>query len=131
MNAKQIKIKNDKLIKEFEKVLIEQQLTKKIIEKHLDNIDFFINDYLLYYDDLFETKDGICSIDDFLGSWFISKAMWASKDSINSNIASMKKFYTFLKNINEINENDFKDLLLTIKQNKKNWIENLEEYDSY
>lgn len=131
MNIKQIKTQNKKLLKEFENILIKQLLTKKTIEKHLDNIDFFINDYLLYYDDLFEAKDGIWSVDDFLGNWFITKAMWASKDTINSNITSIKKFYTLLKDINEVSEEEFKDLLLTIKQNKKNWIENLEEYDSY
>ncbi len=57
--------------------------------------------------------------------------MWASKDTINNNATSMKKFYTYLKEINRISEEDFKELLLTIKQNKKNWIEAIEEYDSY
>ncbi len=41
MNIKQIKTENTKLLKEFEKVLIEQQLAKKTIKKHIDNIDFF------------------------------------------------------------------------------------------
>ena len=72
------RVKNEKLLKEFSNWLKKSNLTKKTIDKHTTNIDFYINEYLLNYD-VIEAKNGIDEIDLFLGDWFIRKAMWSSK----------------------------------------------------
>ena len=41
-------------------------LTEKTINNHLANIDFYVNEYLLYYDAT-EVKDGAHSVGEFLG----------------------------------------------------------------
>ena len=40
--------RNEKFIDEFEKWLIEKKLSDKTINKHLNNIDLYINNYLNY-----------------------------------------------------------------------------------
>lgn len=42
--------RNEKFIKEFESWLIQKNLAKKTIRKHLNNASLYINDYLNYYD---------------------------------------------------------------------------------
>ena len=70
--------RNEKYIKEYEKWLIEKNLTNKTIKKHLDNIDLYINDYLNYYD-VIKVEEGIHSVYSFFKRWFIRKCLWASK----------------------------------------------------
>jgi site-specific recombinase XerD len=65
----------------------------------------------------------------FLGYWFIKKAMWASKASIKSNAASLKKFYTYLYERGSIEKEDLASLKETIKEEMPEWIATLERYD--
>jgi hypothetical protein len=68
-------------------------LTENTINNHLSNIDFFVNEYLLY-EDATEAKDGVGFVGMFLGYWFIRKAMWSSQRSIKRNATSLKRFFT-------------------------------------
>ena len=51
--------------------------------------------------------------------------MWASKTTILENITSFKKFYTFLNEIGKITEEDLNEMKNTIKEEKNDWINNL------
>jgi len=72
---------NRKLLKEFAEWLSAKGLSEGTIYKHVTNIDFYINECLLY-DDVDTPADGIGAIGYFLGYWFIRKAMWASRRTI-------------------------------------------------
>jgi predicted nucleotidyltransferase len=98
------------------------------LRNHLSNIDFYINEYLLY-EDATEAKDGVHSVSMFLGYWFIKKAMWASQASIKSNAASLKKFYTFLLGKGSIDKEDLNELKETIKEEMPEWLATLKRYD--
>ncbi len=76
------------MLRDFELWLKSSALSKKVIDNHVSNVDFYINEYLLY-EDVIEAKDGVDAIDMFLGYWFIKKAMWASKSSIKGNATSV------------------------------------------
>ena len=76
-DCRKIRKSNEKLLLEFEKWLKLLGLSEKTITNHRSNIDFYINEYLLY-EDATEAKDGIHSVSMFLGYWFIKKAMWTS-----------------------------------------------------
>lgn len=88
------------------------------------NVDFFINDYLLYYEPI-SAKNGSSQVGCFLGDWFIRKAIWASVTSVRENIASFKKFYKFMFEIGEISKGDLVELEEEIKECKEDWLENL------
>ena len=114
--VKSIHKRNNNLIYNFEDWMKRSGLSEKTIDKHTSNIDFFLNEYLVYQDrndsdeyiELCQAEDGIEMIDDFLGYWFIKKAMWSSENSIKENITSIKKFYTFMQSLNLISKRDFR-----------------------
>lgn len=64
--CKRIREENDKLLDEFETYLIKNGLKEKTVNGHVSNVDFYINEFLLY-DDAVKAKDGIFSIGMFLG----------------------------------------------------------------
>ena len=127
-DCQKIRKANEKLLTDFESWLKSSGLSEKTIRNHLSNIDFYINEYLLY-EDAVEAKDGVYSVSMFLGYWFIKKAMWASKSSIKSNATSLKKFYTFLLEKGLIESDDLKELKETIKEEMSEWLSTLERYD--
>ena len=127
-DCKTIRKANERLLSEFEVWLKSSGLSKKTIENHLSNIDFYVNEYLLY-EDATEAKDGAGAAGMFLGYWFIKKAMWASQSSIKGNAASLKKFYTFIYEKDLIDKEDLADLNQTIKEGMSEWLATLQRYD--
>ena len=98
--AQEIYAENEKHLKNFGKHLESKGLSAKTIKNHLQNVSFYINDFLCYYD-IQHVKAGCFNIDPFLGGWFIRKAiirkaMWANCTWIKGMAASIKKFYAFL-----------------------------------
>lgn len=127
--CKRIKKENKKLLSSFETWLNAKGLSQKTIDNHISNIEFYVNDFLLY-DDTIEAKDGANQIGMFLGYWFIRKAMWASKTTIKENAASLKKFYQYLHENNKITEVSLSDLKERIKSDMPDWLATIERYDN-
>ncbi|WP_419661592.1 site-specific recombinase like [Desulfosarcina variabilis str. Montpellier] len=119
---------NNNLLDEFKKWLKRSKLKAKTIQRHIENVDFYINEFLLY-ESAVEAKDGADGIGMFLGYWFIKKAMWSSTAQIKSNAASLKKFYTFLHEKGEIDKEDLDDLKKRIKEDMPEWIATMQRYD--
>ncbi|MBL7135374.1 MAG: recombinase [Candidatus Marinimicrobia bacterium] len=127
-DCEKIRKANEKLLSKFEDWLVKGKLGLKTINKHVGNIDFYINEYLLY-DDTREPEEGVSFINMFLGYWFIRKAMWASESSIKGNASSLKKFYTFMQEIGRIDKKELEYLKITINDNMSEWINTLKRYD--
>jgi site-specific recombinase XerD len=128
IECERIRESNGKLLADFEDWLRESNLADQTISKHVENIDFYINEYLLY-EDAVEPQDGVSDVSMFLGYWFIRKAMWASASSIKSNAASLKKFYTFLHARGAVSQDDLDSLKETIKEEMPEWLATLARYD--
>lgn len=124
-----IRKENKFILERFKSYLSDKKLSKTTIDKHFNNIDFFINDFLLYHEPT-SAKEGLSQVGYFLGNWFIRKAMWASVTSIKENITSIKKFYQFMYEIDEIEKDDLFELREEIKECKDDWLENLRMYDN-
>jgi site-specific recombinase XerD len=127
-NCKIIRKTNERLLSEFEVWLRSSSLSEKTIDNHLSNIDFYVNEYLLY-DDATKAKDGVNAVGMFLGYWFIKKAMWANQSSIKGNATSLRKFYTFMYEKDLIENEDLVDLKETIKEGMPEWLATLDRYD--
>ncbi len=127
--CERIRDANEHQLDEFESWLKASGLSEKTIYNHRTNIDFYVNEFLLYADTI-EAKNGIHSIGMFLGDWFIRKAMWASRANIKSNAASLKKFYTFLHEKDLITKEDLTLMKRSIKEEMPEWLATLERYDS-
>ena len=126
--CKKIKKVNKHLLNEFEDWLAASDLSAKTIKKHRSNIDFYINEFLLY-EEAIHAKSGAGSVDLFLGYWFIRKALWANQSSIRENAASLKKFYTFMHEKGLIEKDDLMDLKDTIKAQMPEWLATMSRYD--
>lgn len=124
-----VRQENKVLLEGFELWLKEKGLGENTVSNHLNNIDFYINDFLLYYD-VIPAAEGADEISSFLGNWFIRKAMWASESSIRSNAASLKKFYQYLYELDMVPREELAELKLCIKEDLPDWLEELRRFDS-
>lgn len=118
---------NEQYLILFQEYLLEKDLKDKTIRNHLNNVGFYINDYLNYYDPQ-EMVRGCYDISGFLGDWFIRKAMWSSRESIKSTAASIKKFYKCMLEKGHVSKADYQYLLETIKKQMPDWLENMDGY---
>ena len=90
---------------------------------------FFLNRYLLHYDAI-PMQDGPQHIDDFLGNWFIRKAMWSSPKTIQQTAASLKKFYKCMCERGHVSSEDLGEVLDTVKENLQDWKDACEDFDA-
>jgi hypothetical protein len=127
--CKRIREENDKILDEFKEYLIQKGLKLKTVNNNVSNIDFYINEFLLY-EDAIKAKDGIDEIGMFLGYWFIKKATWSSPAQIKSNAASLKKFYAFMNEIGIVEKEDLNNLKERIKEDMPGWIATMKRYDN-
>jgi hypothetical protein len=127
-DCERIRRENKVILEQFAAQLQEQQLSESTVKNHVTNIDFYVNEFLLY-EEAIEAKDGASKIGMFLGYWFIRKAMWSSVSQIKSNAASLKKFYAFLLERDYIKQEDLDDLNDSIKEDMPEWIATMKRYD--
>lgn len=127
-DCKKIQEANEGLLTGFETWLISFGLAPKTIVQHISNIEFFINEYLLY-EDAIEAIEGAHCVSMYLGNWFIRKAMWASPSSIRSNAASIKKFYAFMLTKGLMTQQALDILAQTIKEDMPTWLAQMKRYD--
>lgn len=118
---------NNELIGEFEKYLKTKSLKPKTIRNHIFNIEFYANNFLLRYE-IIPVEKGFLEIGNFLGDYFIRKASWSSKYTIQENVASFKKFYTFLNEIGKVSKTELDEMKELIKDEKSDWIDEVENY---
>ena len=123
-----IRTDNKKILAEFEAWLRNKNLKDVTISRHVENIDFYINEFLLY-EDTIEAKNGTSQIGMFLGYWFIKKAMWSSQAQIKNNTASLKKFYTFMHERGLVSKADLDHMKENIKEELPEWLATMARYD--
>ena len=126
--CERIREENEKLLDDFAEWLGEKNLTQQTIDRHVDNVEFYINECLLHEEST-EAADGIGAIGYFLGYWFIKKALWSSKSQIKSNATSLKKFYQFMLEKGKIREEAYEELKEAIKENMQEWLDTMDRYD--
>lgn len=126
--CERIRKTNAQLLEEFSAWLRAKGLSDKTVQTHCENMDFYLNHFLLY-EDAEEAASGVSRVNMFLGYWFIKKAMWASKSSIRSNGASLKKFYSFMAETGRIDKDDLDGLKVEIREGMPEWLETIARYD--
>ena len=127
--CKRIRKENAKLIDQFADWLAAKGLSEATIDKHCDNIDFYLNTFLLY-EKAVKPEAGVHEIGMFLGYWFIRKAMWATKASIKSNATSLKKFYAVMLENGKIQQEALNELKEEIKEDMPEWLAALARFDN-
>lgn len=124
-----IRKENEGYLDLFREDLKAKGLTDKTISRHVSNLDFYLNEYMLY-EDAQHMEAGTRCISDFLGYFFIRKCMWSSPSSIRSNAASIKKFYKSMLEHGKIEKEGYDDLCETIKEERADWEAKCAQYDN-
>lgn len=126
-NTEKIEKQHEELLRIFLEDI--SHLSDKTIRKHLNNVAFFINDYLIYYNgaDYEEVNEEIYS---FFSDFFIRKCMWSSPNSIKETAASLKKFYKSMVDHGKFEKEKYKLLCDIIKEEMENWQELCDDYNN-
>lgn len=113
----------------FEESLKDAGLAQKTIRRHLDNVDFYLNVFLLRSEPL-GMERGCFMADEFLGDFFIRKCMWSTPGSIRSTAASFKKFFKCMLEHEAIERESYDYLIETIREDMEFWTEDCEQFNS-
>ena len=117
----EIRAKNSEYLELFEQELIANNLKDRTIKRHLSNVNFYINEFLLYEEPL-SVEYGAQKIDPFLGDFFIRKCMWSTPGNIKSTAASIKKFYKCMMEHGIVTNKDYKFLCSEIRDGMETWL---------
>ena len=128
MECEKRKEENQIYLNGFTRYLELKKLSQKTIDKHAGNIDFYINEFLLYESPQ-KAAEGTHELNYFLGYWFIKKAMWATPTSIRENCTSLKHFYSYMNQIGQVSDEELSELKNEIKESKDEWVETVRKYD--
>lgn len=114
---------NQPILDEFKSWLQNSGVTPKTIKNHLENIQFFA-EYLVY-DEPLQKLDETDAEDvySFLADWFPRKALWASANSMKSNMASFRKFFKFLCESSRVDDETEAEVYDTLKESKEEFLE--------
>ena len=124
----EIRRQNSEYLSLFEEDMRKGSLTEKTIRRHLNNADFFINEFLLLADPI-PMDTGMSRLDSFLGDFFIRKCMWSTPANIKSTAASIKKFYKSMMDHNKVDASDYRKLCEEIKVSMEYWQETCARYN--
>lgn len=129
MKLKENEENNKGYLEIFAKWLENKGLTEKTIDKHISNIDFYLNYFLTYYE-VIPMQDGWLEVHDFLDDWFIRKSAWASESSLKGMAASLKKFYECMSEKRYVKVSNYREMCFQIEHNMKFYLRSLENYDN-
>ncbi len=123
--------KNDEYLREFVDYLEESGLKEKTIDKHVGNVAFYINEFLVYhYDETMQEGTSSETLDDFFGNFFTRKCLWSTPQTIRESIAGLNKFYKCMFDKKYISAEEYEEYKFTIKVSKDVWIETCSDYNS-
>lgn len=125
----EIQENNKLLLAEFQNYLTKVQgLSKKVITKHVNNAEFFIDEFLTYYTILTPLKASNYVME-YLSDWFPRKAAY-SVTELKSNATSIKKFFKFMEIAGEISQSNVEIARQGIKEGMELGIEYFQMLDN-
>ena len=123
--ADQIRAENAVLLEGFE-----TWLKKKTVRKHLGNVSFYIDHYLLY-DDIVRPHDGLSAVNGFFNWFFPHKAMWSSVATAKETVAGLKKFYRYLTEVGLVEASEYQEFLAEAKSEMPEWLGYYRDFEAW
>lgn len=104
-----------------------QGLAPKNIKCHLQNVDFFLNTYLLFDEaNQLSMQDGVNAIDDFLG-YFLEEKTYFTDSTKRSFVTSLRKFYKSMLAHGKITPEQYEDVVESLNDGGAEYKALLEE----
>ena len=92
-----------------------QGLATKTIKRHLQNMDFFLNTYLLFDEaNPLSMQEGVNTIDDFLG-YFLEEKTYFADSTKRSFVTSLRKFYKSMAKYGKITPEQYEDVVESLQ----------------
>ena len=113
----------------FQEDLENAGLKQKNIYNHLSNADLSINDFSGNGMNV-TMEEGVTTLGDFLGDYFIRKCMWSSPSTVKTTTASLKKFYKSMAKHGKIEKKGYDYVCRDIKESMAYWQECCAEYNN-
>lgn len=108
-----IREENTEYLQLFEAAL--RGLAPKTIKRHLQNIDFFLNTYLLFDEsNPLTMEEGVTAIDDFLG-YFLEFKTYFTDSTKRSFVTSLRKFYKSMLAHGKITPEQYEDVVESLQ----------------
>lgn len=102
-------------------------LAHKTIKRHLQNMDFFLNTYLLFDEaHPLNMEEGVNSIDDFIG-YFLDEKTYFADSTKRSFVASLRKFYKSMAAHGKITPEQYEDIVESLRDGGAEYKALLEE----
>lgn len=90
-------------------------LAPKTVKRHLQNVDFFLNTYLVLDEaHPLTMEDGVNTIDDFLGYFLENKTCFADSTK-RSFVTSLRKFYKSMAKHGKITHEQYEDVVESLR----------------
>ncbi|WP_051910433.1 site-specific integrase [Carnobacterium pleistocenium] len=100
-------------------------LSEKTIERHIENLDYYLNIYLIEYEQA-TPINSTESAGNFLSNFFVEKNLASSSASLKQCGSSLKKLYQFLYEAGEISKTDLAEVNEFIKLDVQEGVEYLD-----
>ncbi len=123
--ADQIRTENAVLLEGFE-----TWLKEKTVRKHLGNVSFYIDHYLLY-DDIVRPHEGLSAVNGFFNWFFPHKAMWSSVTTAKETVAGLKKFYRYLTEVGLVEASEYQEFLAEAKSEMPEWLGHYRDFEAW
>lgn len=124
---KELEAANLPLFHGFHQYLIAKRVGKRASCDHIARLEFFANVYLIDYQDL-GLAEGFDEVGDYLGSWFVRKAMSSDERSLLANVETFQKFYDYLHSTGSLGKEGYEELKAQIESSKGRWLRYLKRY---
>ena len=95
----------------------------------MDNVDLYINDFLLR-EDAEHMESGLGRLDPFF-YFFIHKCMWSTPANVKTTAASLKKFYKCMLENGKIDNEDYQYFCETLKEGIPVWQEECADFNDW
>lgn len=87
----------------------------RTIKRHLQNMDFFLNTYLVFDEACPLTmEEGVNAIDDFLG-YFLEEKTYFTDSTKRSFVTSLRKFYKSMAKYGKITPEQYEDVVESLQ----------------
>lgn len=124
--AFELKLKeNKKYFDLFEKHMRDEGLSERVINRHLKNVDFYVNHFINHYE-IYDMNKGCYELDTYFGPYYSNLKPYFTKYTLNENISAIKKFYKLMHENNYVSNDDYDNLLSTIRICKDEWLDLIE-----
>jgi len=119
---------NQPLLEGFELWLRQAGLREQTVRAHVENLQLFEH-YLLLYDSSLRRLDEATDSEVywFLADWFPRKALWASVSSMTMDLATFKKFFTWMGEIGLVSPQVVAEVRSTLKEERRVFLRAVEE----